>query len=200
MQDIHITHADHIAAAEWARAQAGPLRIVYGGRANPMKRPFDWLGTLEGLAARRGDFRAEWLGDGSDLPAMRARVAAGELDGGLVLLGLQAAHAILFCRKTPELPRVLIEALASGTPFVGYDSIFPRPLVSGHGGGSLTPMNDVAALTEAVAGLAAERGHLADLIVRAATDGAQFEDVKVFAHRSEVLRKHLDPFVRPQAG
>lgn len=215
VHDIHIAHADHIDAAslavKLADAQAGPLRLVYAGRADPMKGPFDWLEVIEGLAARGIDFHAEWLGEGPDLPAMRARAEAAGLgdrlalpgflgDRGELLARLRAAHLILFCHKTPESPRVLIEALASGTPLVGYESIFPRDLIAGQGGGLLTPLGDVAALTEAVVGLAADRCRLADLIGRAAADGAQFEDVKVFAHRSEVLRKHLSPFVRPRAG
>ncbi len=213
VHDIHITHEDHIdaatLAAKRAGAQAGPLRLVYAGRADPMKGSFDWLEVLERLAARGVDFRAEWLGDGPDLPAMRERAAAAELgerlrlpgfvrERGELLAGLRAAHMILFCHKTPESPRVLIEALASGTPLVGYDSIFPRDLIAGHRGGLLTPLNDVSALVQAVAGLDADRRRLADLIDQAAADGTQFEDVKVFAHRSEVLRKHLGSFVRRQ--
>lgn len=211
VHDVHITHADHIDAAALAAKRAGaaggPLRLAYAGRADPMKGPFDWIEVLARLAARGVDFEASWLGDGPDLAEMRARAEAAGLgdrlrlpgfvsDRGAVLSALRAAQALLFCHKTPESPRVLIEALASGTPLVGYDSVFPRDLIAGRGGGVLTPLGDVGALAEAVAGLAADRGRLADLIGRAAEDGAEFEDVKVFAHRSEVIRRHLDPFVR----
>lgn len=211
VHDIHITRADHVdpaaLAAKRAAAGEGTLRLVYAGRADPMKGPFDWLEVLERLAGRGVDFRATWLGDGPDLAAMRARAAAAGLgdrlalpgfvrDRAAVMAALREAHVLLFCHKTPESPRVLIEALASGTPLLGYDSVFPRDLIAEHGGGVLTPLDDVGALSEAAAGLAADRGRLGDLIGRAAADGAQFEDVKVFAHRAEVIRRHLGPFLR----
>ena len=97
----------------------------------------------------------------------------------------------VFCHKTPESPRNLIEALVSGTPLVGYDSPFPKDLISAHGGGLLTPKDDVGALVSSLAGLARDRQRLADLIGRAAQDGHPFNDVAVFRHRSEVIRAHL---------
>ena len=60
----------------------------------------------------------------------------------------------MFCHKTPESPRNLIEALVSGAPIVGYDSPFPRDLIAAHGGGVLTPLNDVNALVDSLASLA----------------------------------------------
>ena len=106
---------------------------------------------------------------------------------------------MLFCHKTPESPRCLIEALTCGTPIVGYDSAFPRELIEANGGGSLVARDDVAALATAVIGLAQDRRQLAALIHAAARDGAQFDDETVFRHRSELIRTHL-PRVRPVVG
>ncbi|SET42392.1 glycosyltransferase [Oceanicella actignis] len=208
VHDIHIAAADHIApealAAKTAAAAEGPLRIVYVGRADPMKGPLDWVAALAGLAARGVDFRATWLGDGTERAAMRREIAAAGLDErvstpgfaadrGAVLEALRAAHVFLFCHKTPESPRCLIEALISGTPIVGYDGAFARDLIADHGGGRLAPLNDAAALTEILAQLAADRPALAELFARAARDGAPFDDVSVFRHRSELIRAGLPP-------
>jgi colanic acid/amylovoran biosynthesis glycosyltransferase len=206
VHDIHIRKADHIApealAAKIAALRSGPLRICYMGRADQMKGPHDWIAVLERLAQAGVDFTATWLGEGTELEAMRARVAAGPLAGRVTLPGfvrdralvageVRAAHLMMFCHKTPESPRCLIEALTSGTPIVGYDSAFPRDLIAAHGGGRLVPRDDVVALAQAVVDLVQDRGALAALVARAAEDGAQFDDVTVFRHRSELIRAHL---------
>lgn len=206
VHDIHIRKSDHIDAvrleAKVRQVGSGPLRICYMGRADPMKGPGDWLSVLEALAGADIEFEATWLGEGSELAAMRARVEGGPLAGrvrlpgfvrdrGMILQTLREAHLMLFCHKTPESPRCLIEALTSGTPIVGYDSAFPRELIAENGGGRLTPRDDVPALAQAVEALARGRDALADLIARAARDGAQFDDETVFRHRSDLIKTHL---------
>lgn len=206
VHDIHLTRADHIApdmlAAKIATATDGPLRLIYVGRADPMKGPDDWLAVLKQLKADGVDFTATWLGEGSGIGALRDGVVQAGLQGQVSLPGFAAnrdavfaalrnAHALLFCHKTPESPRVLIESLVSGTPILGYDGAFARDLVAGHGGGALVPVNDVAALARTVAELAGDRAHLARLIAAAAQDGAPFEDREVFRHRCELLRHYL---------
>ena len=220
VHDIHIRKDDHIdparlAAKQAAAAGGGRLRFVYTGRADAMKGPHDWLSVMEALATAGIDFEATWLGDGEQLEPMRARIASGTLrdrvhlpgfvrDRGAVLEALRAADLMVFCHKTPESPRCLIEALTSGTPIVGYDSAFPRGLIAGNGGGVLAPRDDVAALAAAIAGLARDRACLADLIGRAAAGGAIFDDETVFRHRSDLIKAHLPrtrpPRVRTAAG
>lgn len=206
VHDIHIRREDHIPAADLAAkiagAAEGPLRIVYAGRAEAMKGTRDWVAVLAALAARGVDFRATWLGDGPDRAAMQARIEAEGLgarvalpgfvnDRAALLAALRAAHLLMFCHLTPESPRVLIEALVSACPLLGYGSAFPADLIAGHGGGELVGLGDQAGLAAAVAGLAQDRARLAGLIGRAARDGAGFDDESVFAHRSELIRAHL---------
>lgn len=208
VHDIHLKAADHIApaalAAKRAAAAVGPLRIVYVGRADAMKGPRDWVAAMAALAARGIDFTAAWLGDGAERAAMQAAVQAAGLAGRVALPGfvrdreavfgaLRAAHVFAFCHKTPESPRVLIEALASGTPIAGYRGAFAADLIAAHGGGILTPRDDPAALADAIAALAADRARLSDLIGRAAADAAPLTDEAVFRHRSAVIRRHLGP-------
>lgn len=206
VHDIHVGKSDHIGPDALIRkrraAAEGPLRIVYAGRADPMKGPLDWVEVLAILARRGVDFRATWLGDGPLLADIRARIDAAGLapkvelpgfvgDRGAVLEGLRQAHVMLFCHKTPESPRCLIEALVSGTPLAGYDGRFAADLISSHGGGQLAPMDDTGALADILAGLAQDRTRLADLMDRAARDSAAFHDEAVFAHRARLIRDHL---------
>lgn len=206
VHDIHIAEADHLAPADRATkiatAGQGPLRVIYVGRADPMKGGLDWVEALIRLRAGGADVTATWLGDGSDLPEMRARIASAGLEDCVsfpgftrdrteLLKALRAAHLKMFCHKTPESPRNLIESLISATPIVGYSGAYARDLLAGNQGGVLVPLNDVAALVKAVAGLAEDRGRLADLIGRAARDGAPFNDVEVFHHRGAMIRKHM---------
>jgi glycosyltransferase involved in cell wall biosynthesis len=206
IHDIHLTKADHIAPdaldAKIAAAGTGPLRIVYAGRIDPMKGWRDWLDVLARLAAAGVDVTADWLGSGPEDAAMQAEVAARGLSGHLTLHGhiddrarvraaLMAGHVLMFCHKTAESPRILIEALTAGTPIVGYHGAFAAELVEHHAGGILTPKDDIAALTDAIAGLAADRPRLADFMARAARDGAPFDDATVFAHRAALLRRYL---------
>jgi glycosyltransferase involved in cell wall biosynthesis len=206
VHDIHIQKEDHIPADQLqeklARTYEATLRICYLGRADPMKGTQDWLDVLEAVAKAGVRFHAVWLGDGSELSAMQARIAAGPLadcvrlpgflrDRRAIIEVLRKSHMMLFCHKTPESPRCLIEALTSGTPIVGYESAFPRELIEAHGGGQLSLRDDVAALARTVIHLAQDRCRLAGLVARASQDGSQFDDEKVFRHRSELIRTHL---------
>jgi colanic acid/amylovoran biosynthesis glycosyltransferase len=206
VHDIHLRVQDRIPPealeTKAAEAEEGPLRICYLGRANVMKGPGDWIEVMARLHAQGVDFQATWFGDGDQLDLMKARVAELGLQGRVALPGflrdraailesLRQAQVFVFCHKTPESPRSLIESLVSGTPIVGYDSPFPRDLISKHGGGLLTPSNDTEALSASLIALASDRQRLAELFTKAARDGEPFNDEAVFAHRSRVIRKYL---------
>lgn len=112
-------------------------------------------------------------------------------DQAEILKTLRRAHIFLFCHKTPESPRSLIEALVSATPIVGYDSAYPRDLVADHGGGKFAPINDTTALRDVVIGLATDRLELEKLIAQAALAGQPFSDEDVFKHRSDLIKTYL---------
>lgn len=206
VHDIHLQEQDRIPAdmleEKVSGALKGPLNICYLGRADPMKGTDDWIETMENLRTAGIEFHATWLGDGERLQSMKAEVKNLGLDQQVTLPGfvrdrptilkaLREAQLFVFCHKTPESPRNLIEALVSGTPIVGYDSPFPKDLISVNGGGLLTPKNDVKALVTSLIDLAGDRQRLSSLIGRAALDGSVFNDVAVFRHRSELIRKYL---------
>ena len=206
VHDIHIAPEDHISnealQAKCEKARQGPLTLLYAGRANAMKGTLDWGRVLAKLQDDGVDFTATWLGDGDELAQLRDNLAAAgvadrvELPGftddrDLVRRRMQQADIFLFCHKTPESPRCLIEALAAGTPIVGYDGSFARDLISTHGGGRLVSIGDADALADQVKQLDADRSALAAMIRNARADGAPYNDVEVFRHRSELIKAHL---------
>ncbi len=178
------------------------LRICYAGRAAPMKGPEDWIAALIALHRHGVAFEATWLGDGPSLPAMTEQVARAGLadlvhlrghvsDRDQLLKQLRESDVFLFCHKTPESPRCLIEALVSGTPLVGYKSAYPDGLLEGFGGGRLTPVGDVQALVREIRQLDAERQTLATLIAQAARSGRRFDEETVYRARAELIRDSL---------
>lgn len=208
VNDISLERHEHIDEAalreKQARAADGRLRILYAGRAVAMKGTMDWCKTLIALAARGVAFDATWLGDGQDMPAMRRAIAEAGLqdrvafpgftsDREQILQALRGAHVFLFCHRTPESPRCLIEALASGTPIVGYDSAYARGLINGTDAGSLHPLGDTDSLAAALEAIDHDRAHLARRMGTAQKAGWRFEITEVFRHRAEAIRAHMTP-------
>lgn len=206
VHDILLEKSDHIPTRMLRQkifsAGVGPLRIVFAGRADPMKGPLDWVAVLDRLNQMGVDFRAKWLGDGELFEAMKAEIGAKGLsdrvetpgfltDRQAVLDELRAAHVHLFCHNTPESPRNLIEALFSGTPIIGYDGAYARDLVHGHKGGDFVPIGDIDGLADLVARLAGDREELAEKIEDAYNDGKIFSADAVFKHRSDLIKEYL---------
>lgn len=205
--DTHTTEKDFIPdgqlAEKIAMAREGaPLRICYVGRAADMKGPLDWLDVLDLLKKSGARFEARWLGDGPLLGEMTRRVAELNLGGSVELAGfvgeraqvidaMRRSQVFLFCHKTPESPRCLIEALVSGSAIIGYESAYSRDLLTRHGGGIVTPIDNVAALSRALIELDRDRSRLADLVSRAALEGRRFDEDTVYRQRALLMREHL---------
>jgi colanic acid/amylovoran biosynthesis glycosyltransferase len=100
---------------------------------------------------------------------------------------LKEFDIFLFCHKTPESPRCLIEALMCGLPIIGYDSPYPKDLIHGNGGGILTPPNDPRALSAAL--LTVSPTTLRGLTYLAQQDGIEFSTERVFKHRSDLMKE-----------
>lgn len=205
--DTHTEESDKISAealdAKVARALAGrPLHICYAGRASDMKGPLDWLRAL-GLARDAGvRFSAEWLGDGPLLADMRAEIVRLRLENHVRLRGFEGDRAkvlealtnadfFLFCHKTPESPRCLVEALVCGAPLVGYHSSYAAELTGVRGGGVFTPIGAATELMQAILRLDADRPRLASLMRAAAASGSGFDEATVYRQRCDIIRRHL---------
>jgi glycosyltransferase involved in cell wall biosynthesis len=206
--DTH-TKAHHlIDASELERKIArvrsrAPLRITYAGRATTMKGPEDWIEALIALHRRGVAFEATWFGDGPSLSDMKQRVARAGLDHAIRLHGhvsdreqllshLRSSDVFLFCHKTPESPRCLIEALVCGTPLVGSRSAYPEGLLEGFGGGRLTPIGDIGAIVRELINIDEQRQTLETLIRQAAQSGQQFDEETLYRGRATLIRNGLN--------
>lgn len=206
VHNVHLKKKEHISSQTLAEKLGSinkvPFKIVYTGRADEMKGSLDWVEVLKLVDKAGIDFSATWLGDGPQLSAMKEQVQDAELEDRVTFPGFVAerstvlstlveSHIFLYCHKTPESPRCLIEALACGTPLVGYRGAYAEDLIESHSGGRLVPLHDVAALSALVVSIAKCRNQLGELIVNASKDGSKFDDESVFRHRSQLIQKYL---------
>jgi glycosyltransferase involved in cell wall biosynthesis len=178
------------------------LRVCYAGRVLPQKAPLDWVRAVREACDRGAAIKAVWLGDGTLMDEMRREVDRLGLGGVIDLPGFvsdrdrvidvqRESDLMMFTHIEPESPRVLIEALMSACPIVGYDNSHPSNLISVHGGGVMTPMRDPRALGATLAELAADRARLADLVRRAWLDGARFNSDDMSRDRCDAMRERL---------
>jgi glycosyltransferase involved in cell wall biosynthesis len=190
---------DHKAAGVSLRPE---LVVCYAGRVEPAKAPLDWVRAIHEARMRGVPVRAVWLGDGSLLADMRREIERLGLasvvetlgfvaDRDHVLTTIRNSDLMLFTHIEPESPRVLIEALMSACPIVGYDRPHPSDLISVNGGGILVTLGDWRALGAALAALAADRPRLADLIRRAWRDGSRFNSDVMSRDRCALIRERL---------
>jgi glycosyltransferase involved in cell wall biosynthesis len=181
------------------------IRLIYVGRVAAMKGPDDWINVMIKLKSAGINFKATWLGDGPLLTEAKKRVANEGLrtvvefigqvnDKPTVLYLLRTAHLLVFCHKTPESPRSLIESLISGTPIIGYRSAYPSNLLSDKllCDKLLSDPNETS-LASKIIDISANREFLAHLAKRTAAIGEQFSDEMVFRHRSALIKGHISP-------
>lgn len=176
------------------------INICYAGRLDPMKAPLEWLKAIAVARDLKAPVRAVWFGDGplrKEVEEEIARLKLGDIvelpgfvkDRAKLLSAMRRSHILLFTHVTPESPRCLLESLLSGTPIVGYKNKFAAELTESLGGGSFTDVHDWETLGNRIATLASNRPELRQLTVDAASNGQRFSDVKVFAERSELIKK-----------
>jgi colanic acid/amylovoran biosynthesis glycosyltransferase len=173
------------------------LRIAYAGRVHKEKGVYDWIDVLTQLSEKSVDFSALWFGDGPELDNVRRLVTAkglsskisfpGSLDHLEIIRELQSFDIFVFCHKTRESPRCLIEALLCGLPLIGYSTDFAKELISENFGGLLTPVNIVSDVSDSIATIS-DRSKLRALSERAFKDGRRFNIVDVFVHRARLTK------------
>jgi colanic acid/amylovoran biosynthesis glycosyltransferase len=206
VHNVHLKRDDVIPRAELRerleRSDA-TVRIGYVGRVHDMKGPLQWIDAMENLSRQHpGRVQAVWLGDGPLLEECRRQVTLRGLDGCVsfpggerhrpkVLAFLRSLDLFAFCHLTQESPRCLIEALMSGVPLVGYDSAYARDLVAPAGGGDFVPIGDVAGLAARLSALLTDAQARRAVSIAAIASGERFSDDAVFAHRSELIKRHL---------
>ncbi|MEM9809263.1 MAG: glycosyltransferase [Cyanobacteria bacterium P01_D01_bin.56] len=181
-------------------SQDMPLKICYAGRVNQIKGPADWIKAVNVLVQSGISVQATWIGDGPLLSDMQELVKDLKITDSVSFPGyvsnreklfdlVRDAHIFLFCHKTPESPRCLIEAVAMGCPIVGYESAYPLGLIEPCGGGQFVEVGNWSKLAETVAALNTNREGLATLIQQAAKTGQTFDKVKAYQHRIDLIRE-----------
>ncbi|MDX2186693.1 MAG: glycosyltransferase [Opitutaceae bacterium] len=193
-------HLDEENVNKKARSVLDPccLKICYAGRIEEMKGWRDWLLSLKLLSESATPFQAVWYGAGTRLEEFRQHVENWGLNGfvkyggfisdhGELLRKLREHHIFLFCHKTPESPRNLLEGLASGCAIVGYDGAYQRELLAGHGGGELVPLENYVALGKLLLHFHNDRARLAKLILSTRHSAQRFTQEAVYRQRSQII-------------
>ncbi|MBD2451210.1 glycosyltransferase [Nostoc sp. FACHB-152] len=205
--DIHTHKSDQIDASNIDQkikslSNGEPLKLCYVGRAAEMKGPLDWLRVIHRLCEAGVNLKATWLGDGPLLVEMKSlaeelgiadkiHLAGFVRDRHQILETMRNHHIFLFCHKTPESPRCLVESLVSGCPIIGYSSPYSEGLVSQFGGGAFVPINDWQKLANLIIELNSDQEKLSKLVFQAALSGKQFDEQSVFQNRSDLIKKYL---------
>lgn len=184
------------------------LRIIYTGRANYIKGPFEWIEALDMLSKSGTTFSATWFGSGELMPQMKKMVSARSLDDCIEFPGnversqsmesVRNADIFLFCHLTEESPRCLVEAIASGASIVGYSSVYARDLVE-NGGGVFVERGDVQGLAESLKRLDADREMLADLVRAAVRSSQEYDRNNAIQERIGLIKKYVRPRSAPTA-
>lgn len=209
-EDIHLLTEDRISfqalSQKLKNVSEGPLRILYCGRAELMKGPHEWVQALRLLKTSGVEFCATWIGGGSQLEEIESWSRQNGLaeedvsfpgfleSRSAVINKYRDAHILMFCHKTDESPRNLIESLHAATPIVGFRDPYAEKLVNEKGGGVLVHRGDVNELVKTVKDLAVDRKNLASLIEKAGQSASQLTREKIFKQRSDIVRKYLGDF------
>lgn len=137
----------------------GPLRIAWAGRLEAPKDPLLAVGVAGALRTRDTDVVLDVFGSGTLEGEVRDAVRRAGLDGSVVLHGslpreqlarhLADADVLLMTSHFEGAPRILVEALACGTPVAGPAAIDPDNVITTDTG-RVVPTRDPAELARAV--------------------------------------------------
>jgi len=207
VHDIHLKPEDRIGSQAMSqkltRVAAGePLKLLYVGRVAEMKGPLDWIGVMSDLNNRGVAFYASWIGDGPLLTEARDKVTQQNLNevvefSGYVgnrdqlLQAIQKSDLFIFCHKTPESPRCLIESLMSGSPILGYSSSYSQDLLGDMASRLLVNRDNFSDLAAKIAYFDKHRDELIEITKFCHELGAKFSDEAVFKHRSNLIKYYL---------
>lgn len=173
-----IVRACDVVAAPPARNGNGRVELLTVGRLEPEKNPFLLVDAFAALdRAHPGRFRLTWVGRGPMEADVRRRVAEAGLEDAVELLSYvpfgdpllalyRRAHAFVHVSLSEGVPKVLIEALASGTPVVATDVGGVRAALEGGVAGLLVPPDDAAALVTAVERVVGDEALRGELVRR----------------------------------
>jgi glycosyltransferase involved in cell wall biosynthesis len=150
-----------------ARAHdTSPARhVLCVGKVKDWKRPE----LARSAAAQMPDVRFTWLGDGERLASERAQAPpnltfAGQVDHGALPEAYRGADVFLHPSRMEGLPKVMLEALASGLPVVAFSDYDPWFLTESGAG---FVVGDAAEMVAALRRLAQDGALRAQMSARA---------------------------------
>jgi glycosyltransferase involved in cell wall biosynthesis len=144
------------------RDWSGEVGLLTVGRFETEKNPLLLVAALARLEADRpGRYRLTWVGRGPLESEVRARAdelgVADRIEflsyvpfGEPLLRMYRDAHMFVHVSLSEGMPKVLIEALVSGTPIVATDVGGVRAALDGGRSGELVPPDDLDALVAAI--------------------------------------------------
>ncbi len=150
---------------EW---QVGPEQTVIGTVARMFRNKGyeQLLPAAAALAAAHPQVRFIWIGDGRDRPRYERRLRDLHLDQRVTLDGLQQPQDVarkmqgfdllVHCSQWEGLPRTVVQALLLEVPAVGFDIDGAPEVLHDGRTGRRVPLNDIAALVQAVSDLVAD--------------------------------------------
>jgi glycosyltransferase involved in cell wall biosynthesis len=131
------------------------------GRLSPQKNPMDFVRVAKELCSGRDALRFIYVGDGPLRNEVESVLRDGGLDERVSLLGvradvpdlLRAMDVFILTSLWEGLPRVVLQALATGVPVVAYDTAGIEEAVIEERNGHLVRPGDVGALAARLARL-----------------------------------------------
>ncbi|MEM7064222.1 MAG: glycosyltransferase [Cyanobacteria bacterium P01_B01_bin.77] len=180
--------------------QGRALKICYAGRAGALKGPLDWIYALDAAIKSGVNLEATWIGDGSLLAEMQSLAQKLNITEHIQFTGfvserkkllkiLSESDIFLFCHKTRESPRCLLEALGSGCALIGYEGVYPEGLVKTYGGGLFTPINDWEGLSQLLVNMNSDRIQLSQLIQNAYRSGELHDRDTAYMNRINLIKQ-----------
>lgn len=138
------------------------IRVVGSvGRLSPQKNPVDFVRAARRIADAHPCARFLYVGDGPLRPAIEAQIAAAGLGDRVVLAGLRndvpellrAMDVFVLTSLWEGMPRVVLQALATGVPVVSYDIAGIAEAVRDDRNGFTVAAGDIAAVAGRVSAL-----------------------------------------------
>jgi glycosyltransferase involved in cell wall biosynthesis len=176
----------------WLAAKTTPV-VVSAGRLTTAKNHVLLVRAMKAVHARTGA-RLIIIGEGPERARLTEEVRAAGLEGAVDMPGfndnpfafMKRADAFVLCSAWEGLPTVLIEAMSLGTPVVSTDCPSgPEEILEGGKWGRLVPMDDPAALAEAIVAT-----------LREGKRGAGVERAKAFSV-DQVIREYAEVLAVP---
>lgn len=179
--------------------KGGPLRLAFSGRLIRMKGADHLPLVACELKRRQVPFEMTICGDGVLADSIRQQIASLGLDDCVRMPGVldftkellpfvkEKVDAFVCCHRQGDPSCTYLETMSCGVPIVGYDNEAWAGLLRRVPAGVGVPLDDPAALADALARLHADRDSLAVLARRAVEFAVQHTFEETFRKRMEHL-------------